>query len=128
MKSNRAPKGVSKRRSIPLRDQPLGVLLTTFANLADAERIGRALVEEKAAVCATVIPGAVSIYAWKGVIERENEVAVLFKTRASRARALARRLGELHPYENPEITVFRAGSLNSDYTSWLRAWVPGAIL
>ena len=43
---------------------PIRIVLTTTANPDEAARLGRTLVEERLAACATLIPGAQSIYRW----------------------------------------------------------------
>src|SRR5437763_2667645 len=60
------------------------LVLSTFPDAATARRIGRALVEEKCAACANLLPPVESIYWWEGKIENANETIVLFKTTAER--------------------------------------------
>lgn len=100
----------------------IAVLFTTFANRADAERVCGALVENRAIVCATILPGAVSIYPWKGRIERAEEVFVIIKTAMRARRAAARALLELHPYETPELIIQSGFAWNDAYLAWLDAW------
>ncbi len=40
------------------------IVLTTAGSLDEAGRLGRTLVEERLAACATVIPAVESIYLW----------------------------------------------------------------
>jgi periplasmic divalent cation tolerance protein len=76
-------------------------------------------VEERLAACANLIPGVESIYRWQGKIEQNPEVAALFKTtEAGRAR-LETRLKELHPYELPEILLFRPEGGLPAYLRWI---------
>ena len=48
------------------------IVLTTAANPEEANRLGRTLVEEHLAACATLIPAVESIYRWKGKIETSS--------------------------------------------------------
>ena len=41
---------------------------TTFPDLEEARRVGRALVEARLAACALLAPGAESIYWWEGKV------------------------------------------------------------
>ena len=51
-----------------------------FANAEEAERIGRAVVEERLAACINILGAVRSIYRWQGAIESADEVAAIFKT------------------------------------------------
>ena len=85
----------------------------------DAERIARALVEERLAACVNIVPGAVSIYRWKGNVEREPELLLVIKTMEDRVEALKARLVELHPYDLPEVVVLPISSGHQPYLDWL---------
>ena len=95
------------------------IVFTTFANEDDAARVGRVLVEERLAACANVLPGARSIYRWKGEVADEREVVVLLKTRKQDWPALMSRLHELHPYETPECIAVRVAAGAPRYMAWL---------
>ena len=45
------------------------IVMTTVASPEEAARLGRTLVEERLAACATLIPAVQSIYRWQGQIE-----------------------------------------------------------
>ncbi len=94
------------------------VLLTTVDRRKKAEELARKVVEERLAACVTLIPGATSLYRWKGKMERAGELVLLMKT--LRPRELMRRLKELHPYEVPELLVLRAGEVSEEYLRWAR--------
>ena len=95
------------------------IVFTTFANEDDAARVGRVLVEERLAACANVLPGARSIYRWKGEIADEREVMAVLKARKQDWTALLSRLHELHPYETPECLAVRVASGAPKYLAWL---------
>jgi periplasmic divalent cation tolerance protein len=85
----------------------------------DGERIARALVEERLAACVNVVPGVVSVYRWKGAVEREGELLLVIKTMAEQVDALKARLLELHPYELPEVVVIPIVGGHGAYLDWL---------
>jgi periplasmic divalent cation tolerance protein len=97
------------------------IVLTTAAHPEEAVRMGRTLVEERLAACATLIPAAQSIYHWQGRIETAQETLLLLKTEANRLAALERRLNEIHSYETPEFLVLAVESGSHPYLEWLRA-------
>src|SRR6266545_3966948 len=95
------------------------VALSTVATSEDAERIATALVERGLAACVNVVPGLVSIYRWKGAVEREEERLLVIKTRAERFEALRDALLELHPYEVPELLALPVEAGHAAYLAWL---------
>jgi len=98
---------------------PARIVLTTATSAEEAARLGRALVEERLAACATILPGAQSIYRWKEQIESTAEVLLLLKTEVDRLAALEARLHELHSYETPEFLVLAVESGSQLYLAWL---------
>ena len=102
------------------------IVLTTAGNAEECRRLGRTLVEERLAACATVIPQAESIYRWKGQVEAAGEALVLLKTEAAKIEALEQRLRELHTYETPEFLVLEVERGSAAYLEWLRQSLAGA--
>jgi periplasmic divalent cation tolerance protein len=94
-------------------------VLTAVGAPPDAQRIARALVEERLAACVNVVPGVVSVYRWKGVVEKEDELLLIIKTIGERVEPLKGRLLELHPYELPEVVVIPIGSGHQAYLDWI---------
>lgn len=102
------------------------LVLTTAADRAEAERLARTLVEERLIACATLLPGATSIYRWQGAVEESAEVLLLLKTTAARLDTLEARLHQLHSYQTPEFLVFSAAGGSAAYLDWLAAAVQTA--
>jgi periplasmic divalent cation tolerance protein len=95
------------------------VVFSTFPDVETARRIGRALVEEKLAACANILPQVESIYRWKGAVETAAEVMALIKTTTWKYQLLEARIRELHPYEVPEIVSVRIDSGHTEYLRWI---------
>jgi periplasmic divalent cation tolerance protein len=95
------------------------IVLTTAASLDEAARLGRALVEEGLAACATVIPAVESIYSWKGNLEISNEAMLLLKTGVEQLASLEARLHQLHSFETPEFLVLTVDAGSSAYLAWM---------
>lgn len=83
-----------------------------------AERIARALVEERLAACVSRVPGLVSTYRWNDAVTVAEEVLLMIKTSTTRQTALQARLVELHPYEVPEVLAIEARGF-APYLSWI---------
>jgi len=79
------------------------LVFTTLPSADKAAELAKALVEERLAACANLLPAIRSIYRWQGKLQDENEVLVLLKTRAEHLERLKLRILELHPYEVPEV-------------------------
>lgn len=97
------------------------LVFTTFALEEDAVRVVRTLLEERLIACGNLLPGARSLYRWKGAIEDTREIVVLMKTRKQDWTALLSRLHELHPYETPECIALRVAAGAPQYMAWLEA-------
>ena len=95
------------------------IVLTTAANLDEASHLGRTLVEERLAACASLIPGIESIYSWKGKLETSSETMLLLKTGSEQLAALETRLLQLHSYETPEFLVLPFEAGNHAYLEWM---------
>ena len=90
-----------------------------FADADEAERIGRAVVEEKLAACVNIFGSISSIYRWKGNVENAKEVAAIFKTNDSRADELITRIGALHSYDVPCILSSPIEKILKPYADWV---------
>src|ERR1035437_9111246 len=106
---------------MPSPTPPARIVLTTVDNPEEAARLGRALVEERLAACATMIPGAQSIYRWQGEIESSTETLLLLKTRPEQLAAPEDRPHEFHSYEVPEFLVLDVDASSQPYLDWMQA-------
>jgi periplasmic divalent cation tolerance protein len=96
------------------------ILFSTINDLKEAEKISGALLEERLAACVNIVPGLLSIYRWKGNIERDQEYLMILKTSEAKLPQLIRRLTELHPYEVPEAVSFPIEQGHEPYLDWVR--------
>jgi periplasmic divalent cation tolerance protein len=96
-----------------------------FANADEAERIGRAVVEEKLAACINILPPCRSIYRWKAAIETAEEVPAILKTHSWQADELIERIAALHSYDTPCIAVWPIEKLLRRYADWVEDSVLG---
>ncbi|MFL9840644.1 divalent-cation tolerance protein CutA [Sphingomonas sp. ST-64] len=84
----------------------IALLHATFADAAEAARIGRAMVDQQLAACVNLIGPCTSIYRWQGAVEQSDEYRALFKTTPELARELADRIAALHSYDQPVIEIW----------------------
>ena len=81
------------------------VVLCTAPDEATAQDLAAKALAEKVAACATLLPGATSLYYWEGKLEQEYEVQMLLKTDLAHQQALLDCLKSHHPYQTPELLV-----------------------
>ncbi len=95
------------------------LVYTTYPSLVEAEKAGRAAVEQRLAACVNILPGMVSHYWWEGKIERGEEVVMILKTRASLADRARKALKSSHPNSVPAIMVLPVESVEDTYLRWM---------
>lgn len=102
---------------IPATDARL--VLTTTGSRDEAERIARALVEERLAACVNIVPGLTSIYRWQGAVETAAETLLLIKTTAAHLERVEEALRRLHSYDVPEFLVLTPQFSSNPYLAWI---------
>ena len=107
----------------PAFSKGVSLVLTTVEKREHAMQLAHLLVDEELAACVSILPGLLSVYAWRGKLEEEQEIQLVIKTRSEAVPDLKRRLDELHPYDLPEFLVLDAQS-SSAYKDWVWEQVP----
>ena len=92
----------------------------TASNKEEACRIGKALVEEKLAACANIVPEMNSIFYWEGKLNEASESILIVKTSEERLQELIGRVKELHSYDVPAIVVLPIFDGNPDFIDWVK--------
>jgi periplasmic divalent cation tolerance protein len=90
-----------------------------FADIAEAERVGRMVVEERLAACINILPGVRSIYRWQDALEAATEVAAILKTTEEQAEALIDRVADLHSYDVPCVVTWPVELVLGPYADWV---------
>jgi periplasmic divalent cation tolerance protein len=90
-----------------------------FADADEADRIGRATVEERLAACVNLLGPVRSIYRWKNAVESAEEVAGIFKTSDRQREALIARIAALHSYDVPCIASWPIEQILTSYAAWV---------
>jgi periplasmic divalent cation tolerance protein len=95
------------------------LVLTNCPDVAVAERISRALVENRLAACINQLPPVQSTYRWQGAIEAAVEVPLLIKCTRARYPALEEAIRQLHPHATPEIVAVPVVAGFAPYLRWV---------
>ena len=94
-------------------------VLTTTEKKEDAEKIAKALVEQRLSGCVQIIGPIVSTYWWKGDVESAGEWLCLMKSKKILYVELEKAVKSIHPYETPEIIAIPIVAGSKDYLDWL---------
>jgi periplasmic divalent cation tolerance protein len=95
------------------------VVFVSTASAEEAASIGRCVVEEKLAACASIIEQIQSIFRWEGQVKSESESLLVLKTTGARFAELQARIKSLHSYRVPEIIALPIATGSEDYLAWL---------
>jgi periplasmic divalent cation tolerance protein len=96
-------------------------IYVTAPSKAEAKKLADAVVTDRLAACANIIPGMHSVYHWEGKIEEAEETVVIFKTRETLFQAVEARVKELHSYSAPCIVALPIESGSKPYLDWIMA-------
>jgi periplasmic divalent cation tolerance protein len=97
---------------------PARLVLSAFPDRESALTAVGTAIRQRIAACGTLLPGE-SRYLWRGRVETQSEVLVLFKTVPKHVGALFRLLERTHPYEVPEIVEVDLPRVGSGYLRYL---------
>lgn len=97
------------------------LLQVNAATVAEARRIGRALVEEGLAAAVNILPEMRSFFRWQGRLRERSEALLLAKLPAEGADAAVRRVREMHSYDRPAIVIVPVVGGDAAYLDWVRA-------
>jgi periplasmic divalent cation tolerance protein len=100
------------------------IVFVTTSDSNEAKSLGKTIVKERLAACANVIERISSVYWWKGKLEKSEEALLVLKTKEERVEAVAKRVGELHSYENPEVIALPILKGKQEYLDWIEEEVP----
>ena len=98
----------------------IALVHATFADAAEAERIGADMVDRGLAACVNLLGPCTSIYRWQGAVERGDEYRALFKTTPELARELADAIAAAHSYDLPVIEIWPVAAGDA-VIDWVRA-------
>lgn len=95
------------------------MVFTTVANVEDAQRVARHLVQQRLAACVQIDAPIRSVYCWKGETQEETEYRLSAKTTRARLPELREGLEKVHPYDVPEILALSVVDGSEAYLEWV---------
>ena len=94
-------------------------VMTTIDSKEGAQKIAEALVAKRLAACVQVAGPITSTYWWQGEMEIAQEWLCIAKTRSELYERVEQAIGEIHPYDTPEIVVLPLITGNKGYLDWI---------
>lgn len=95
-------------------------IYVTFANLQEAKKIIKILLEKKLIACANLFDNASSLYLWEGKLETSNEVIGFLKTQKKNFSIISDLITKHHSYDCPCILQLKIIGGNDVYLQWLK--------
>ena len=95
------------------------ILYITAGSHEEAVAVGRALVEDRLAACANVLPPITSLFWWNGAVQEEGEFALIVKTRRDKVDDIVARVNVLHSYDCPCVVALPIAGGNPDFLDWI---------
>ena len=96
------------------------LVVTTVGSRDEADRIARALVEQRLAACAQ-ISAIDSYYVWEDEVRHDAEFRVLFKVAASAYDEVEQAIRARHSYDLPAIHAIPVERAYAPYADWVIA-------
>ena len=103
------------------------IVFVTTGSVEEAQKVGRALVEDRLVACTNIISPIQSIFQWQGKVSDEGEALLMAKTRASLFNDIVVRVKQLHSYEVPEIIAIPIVAGAEDYLNWIAEETKGKL-
>ncbi len=94
------------------------LILVSFENKEDAEKVANALVNKKLAACVSLFP-TTNFYYWKGKKVKSSEIESIIKTKDDKFDAVKSEIEKLVSYEIPQIISVKVDKASQSYIKWL---------
>jgi periplasmic divalent cation tolerance protein len=101
------------------------IVLITASSEDEAEKISKALVDERLAACVNIVPKIRSLFFWNEMTQDEHETLLIAKSRHPLLEQLIARVKSLHSYTVPEILALPIIGGSGDYLAWLKETTKG---
>ena len=101
------------------------LLYVTTESEAEAEAIGRQLVEARLAACANILPGMRSVFHWEGAVQTGEECVLILKTVPALVERATEAVRKAHSYDCPCVLVLPVQGGNRGFLDWIATETAG---
>jgi periplasmic divalent cation tolerance protein len=98
----------------------------TAGSKAEAQKIGKALVESRLAACVNIVDNMESIYRWEEEIQQDAEVVLIAKTTDDLISPLIEKVIALHSFDCPGIVSLPVLEGYPPFLNWIQTEVKKA--
>ena len=103
-----------------MKSEPaLILMMTTLPDVASAEALATALIEQQLAACVQLLPPITSLYRWAGAVARAEEQLLFIKTLPCQQARVTEHILATHPYALPEIVTLAIDEALPAYAAWV---------
>ncbi len=95
------------------------IVYITCKDMEEATKISKALVQDRIGACVNILGNISSFFWWGKKVQREEEVAMIVKTRENLLNKLIERVKDMHSYECPCIVAVPIIGGNREFLSWI---------
>lgn len=99
------------------------LIYITTKDKAEAQAIGRFLVEGRLVACVNIVDKVTSLYIWQGDLQEDRECVMIAKTTAARVPEVIEAVKARHSYTCPCIVSVAVTQGHDDYLAWIAAQV-----
>ena len=91
----------------------------TAGNKDEAQKIAKALVENRLAACVNILENMQSVYRWENEIQEDTEVVLIAKTTERLVSELIEKVKSLHSYDCPCIVSLPILDGYAPFLNWI---------
>lgn len=95
------------------------LIRVNMPDMATAEQISAALIQEKLAACTNISGPVQARYVWQGELAQSEEYVVWIKAPAALWPRIEARIRALHPHDTPAILALPVIHANEDFAQWV---------
>lgn len=95
------------------------IIYVTCKDIEEAQKISQTLLGKKLVACANFFP-IKSMYWWQDSISKDNEIALILKTRKEKFKEVEQEVKKLHSYERPCIITLDINGGSKEFLEWIK--------
>ncbi len=103
-----------------LKSKDIRLIIFNISDKKKFIKIKDVLFKKKIISCINIINKITSFYIWKNKIKKSTEIKIMCKTFNSLEKKVIKIIKKIHPYNIPEILIFKIHKINKEYLNWMK--------